>query len=49
MQVLEYLEFAYKCSPLKKTAIKKNSTVVDREFDFLSTTVEFFGPDFFFR
>jgi hypothetical protein len=26
----------------KKTAIKKNSTVSDREFDSLSDTVEFF-------
>ena len=27
----------------EKTAIKKNSTVIDREFDSLSITVEFFG------
>jgi hypothetical protein len=29
--------------PEKKTAIKKNSTVIDREFDSVSITVEFFG------
>jgi hypothetical protein len=37
-----YLEFAYKNPPRKKTAIKKNSTVRDWEFDHLSLTVEFF-------
>ena len=37
------MEFAYKSSPRKKTTIKKNSTVSDREFDSLSLTVEFFG------
>jgi hypothetical protein len=31
-----------KIHPEKKTSIKKNSTVSDREFDFLSDTVEFF-------
>jgi hypothetical protein len=31
-----------KVHPEKKTAIKKNSTVIDREFDSLSITVEFF-------
>ena len=31
----------------KKTAIKKNSTVSDREFDSLSDTVEFFDLGFF--
>jgi hypothetical protein len=37
-----YLEFAYKNSQRKKTAIEKNSTVIDSEFDSLSITVEFF-------
>jgi hypothetical protein len=32
----------------KKTAIKKNSTVADREVDFLSDTVEFFFDYGFF-
>jgi hypothetical protein len=36
------VEFAYKSAPRKKTAIKKYSTVIDREFDRLSITVEFF-------
>jgi hypothetical protein len=36
-----YLEFAHKSAPRKKTAIE-NSTVIDREFDPLSITVEFF-------
>jgi hypothetical protein len=31
-----------KVHPQKKTAIEKNSTVVDREFDSLLITVEFF-------
>jgi hypothetical protein len=31
-----------KIHPEKKTAIKKNSTVTDREVDSLSATVEFF-------
>jgi hypothetical protein len=31
-----------KIHPEKKTAIKKNSTVIDREFDPQSLTVEFF-------
>jgi hypothetical protein len=31
-----------KSAPRKKTAIKKNSTVIDREFDSLFLTVEFF-------
>ena len=38
----KYLEFARKSSPRKKTAIEKNSTLSDREFDYLSDTVEFF-------
>jgi hypothetical protein len=38
-----YLEFAGKSAPRKKTAINKNSTVIDREFDPVSITVEFFG------
>jgi hypothetical protein len=38
-----YLEFAHKSAPRKKTAIEKNSTVADREFDLLSATVVFFG------
>ena len=38
-----YLEFAVKSAPRKKTAIKKNSTVIDRESDPVSITVEFFG------
>ena len=34
----------------EKTAIQKNSTAIDREFDSLSITVEFYRPpDFFFR
>jgi hypothetical protein len=33
---------AYKDSPRRKTVIEKNSTVVDREFDSLSISVEFF-------
>jgi hypothetical protein len=37
-----YREFAHKSARRKKTAIKKNSTVIDREFDYLSITVEFF-------
>jgi hypothetical protein len=37
-----YLDFAYKSAPRKKTAIEKNSTVSDREFDSLLLTVEFF-------
>jgi hypothetical protein len=37
------MEFAHKSAPRKKTAIKKNSTVSDREFDSRSLTVEFFG------
>ena len=37
------MEFACKSSPRKKTAIEKNSTVSDKEFDSLSLTVEFFG------
>ena len=36
------MEFAHKSSPRKKTAIKNNSTVPDREPDTLSGTVEFF-------
>jgi hypothetical protein len=43
-------EFAYKTqkfTPKKNRNQKKNSTVVDREFDSLSTTVEFFGPRIF--
>ena len=37
-----YLEFAAKSALRKKIAIKK-STVIDREFDLVSITVEFFG------
>jgi hypothetical protein len=37
-----YREFAHKNSPRKKTAIKKNSTIRNRESDFLVLTVEFF-------
>jgi hypothetical protein len=37
-----YLEFAGKSAHRKKTAIKKNSTVFNREFDSLLNTVEFF-------
>jgi hypothetical protein len=32
-----------KVHPGKKTAFKKNSTVIDRELDLVSITVEFFG------
>ena len=32
----------------EKTAIKKNSTIIDREFDSLSITVEFFLIAVFF-
>jgi hypothetical protein len=32
-----------KVHPEKKTAIKKNSTVIDSEFDLVSITVEFSG------
>jgi hypothetical protein len=35
--------FAAKSSPRKKTAIKKNTTVIDMEFQSISITVEFFG------
>jgi hypothetical protein len=37
-----YLGFG-KSAPRKKTAVKKNSRVIDREFDLVSITVEFFG------
>jgi hypothetical protein len=37
------LSLPVKVHPEKKTAIKKNSTVRNREFDFLFLTVEFFG------
>ena len=43
-----YSEFVYKSLPRKKTAIKKNSTVSDKKFQFLSLTVEFFFIAFFF-
>jgi hypothetical protein len=33
----------------KKNRNQKNSTVIDREFDFLSITVEFSASGFFFR
>jgi hypothetical protein len=34
--------------PEKKPQSKKNSTVIDREFDLVSITVEFFGLRIFF-
>jgi hypothetical protein len=34
--------FHAKVHPEKKTVIEKNSTLSDREFDYLSDTVEFF-------
>ena len=33
----------------EKNRNQKNSTVIDREFDFLSITVEFSASGFFFR
>jgi hypothetical protein len=41
------VEFAYKNSPRKKTAIKKNSTVRDREFGPLSLPSSFSASGFF--
>ena len=38
-----------KSSPLKNTGIEKNSTVVDRKFDSLSITVEFFDLQIFLQ
>ena len=43
-----YLEFAHKSAPRKKSAIKKSSTVSDRESDSLSDTVEVFLIAVFF-
>ena len=44
-RAIEY--HAYKSAPRKKTAIKKNSTVSDREFGSLSLIVEFSASRFF--